>query len=680
MKRTLKVNALYRHEVLALERKAPEGDGPARYRMSFSSEYPVQRWFGTETLKHTSHAVDLSRAKLGMSVRDTHYGDVVGIADNPAVEEDGKLRGDVTFSSNPRAQEIERDVVAGIRRFVSIRYIPIRARLTEKGSGGAADKYEVTRWQPIHVAFEPDPADPTVGPERSANDEMFAVEIEGGDPAQEVRSMPCEKCKQTHEGACPSARSAGDGSPATPPTGAPAPAAAADRSANGNATATAVVIDDKSRRREIAEIVRLCQAHGQSERAPDFIERGLDAGAVSLEILKGRRTEGGGAPPSERNDKPPRMLDLGKDAARYSYRRAILAMDSGSLDGLEKEAHDEIAKNLPQSYKSRSGVFVPMALRHERDPEEILQRAISSYFDRRERALDSKTGTAAAELVFDQPGGLIELLRNNTVLLRSGARLLTGLTAPIAFVKQSGAGTAYWVGENPGVDVTESNLTTGIVTLAPKTLQATTAFSRQLLQLSSEDAERMVREDMAAIHAIAIDKAGYHGLGSAGQPMGIYYAPDVIAKAMGGGADWTKIVDMVAQCADKNALDGTLGWVAQTLLAGRYMTIPKIASAAAGFLWEGTVQEGTMAGYVARSTSQLSKVMSGSDPTGGSSYGLVFGNWSDMIIGMWGALEMIPDPYAKKKQGLIELTTFQMTDVLLRHGESFVKATGATLA
>jgi hypothetical protein len=72
--------------------------------------------------------------------------------------------------------------------------------------------------------------------------------------------------------------------------------------------------------------------------------------------------------------------------------------------------------------------------------------------------------------------------------------------------------------------------------------------------------------------------------------------------------------------------------------------------------------------------------MNGSDPTGGSSYGLVFGNWSDMIIGMWGALEMIPDPYAKKKQGLIELTTFQMTDVLLRHGESFVKATGATLA
>jgi hypothetical protein len=36
------------------------------------------------------------------------------------------------------------------------------------------------------------------------------------------------------------------------------------------------------------------------------------------------------------------------------------------------------------------------------------------------------------------------------------------------------------------------------------------------------------------------------------------------------------------------------------------------------------------------------------------------------------------DPYRLKKQGLIEVTSFQMLDILVRRGESFCKSTGAT--
>ena len=61
--------------------------------------------------------------------------------------------------------------------------------------------------------------------------------------------------------------------------------------------------------------------------------------------------------------------------------------------------------------------------------------------------------------------------------------------------------------------------------------------------------------------------------------------------------------------------------------------------------------------------------------TNGDEHGLVFGNFSDLLIGTWGALELVVDPYALKKQGLIEVTSYQLADVAVRHAESFTKAT-----
>ena len=56
----------------------------------------------------------------------------------------------------------------------------------------------------------------------------------------------------------------------------------------------------------------------------------------------------------------------------------------------------------------------------------------------------------------------------------------------------------------------------------------------------------------------------------------------------------------------------------------------------------------------------------------------MFGNWRDLVIGMFAAMELVVDPFSQKKKGLIEVTSFQMADMILRHGESFPKWTGAT--
>jgi hypothetical protein len=42
-----------------------------------------------------------------------------------------------------------------------------------------------------------------------------------------------------------------------------------------------------------------------------------------------------------------------------------------------------------------------------------------------------------------------------------------------------------------------------------------------------------------------------------------------------------------------------------------------------------------------------------------------------LYIGEWGALELIVDPYRLKKQGMIEVTSFQMVDVMVRRPTAF---------
>lgn len=407
-----------------------------------------------------------------------------------------------------------------------------------------------------------------------------------------------------------------------------------------------------------ADIVMLATQNGYGDKAAEWIRAGKSTEAVAMEILNLKRT----APLPQAAAELVSMSD--KEQKQYSLTRAINSMVAqqegrGIFSGFEKDISDEIAKKLPSTYKAKGGFFVPLNLRG----------------DFRNAALDSKTAGRGVETVFDQPGELIEMLRNASVVSRLGARTLTGLTGPIVFPKQTGGLTLYWNGENPGADVTESNITFGVNTLSPKTCQATTAYSRQLLATSSIDVEGMVRQEFAISHALGWDLAALHGGLAASEPVGIYNISGVNSKAMGGVPTFAKLIDMTTECALDNALLGTLGWVTTPGMAGKMMQTLVASSAGSTFIWSGNQIAGSMAGYGAIASNQVKATLGG-----GSDHGIVFGNYADLVIGMWGAMELIVDIYARKKAGLVEVTSFQMVDILVRHPESFCVATGATIS
>jgi HK97 family phage major capsid protein len=625
------------------------------YDITLSSETPVDRGWYVETLDHSSDAVNLERSEINL-LWNHNSDEPIGRISNLKAK-GKKLDGDMRFYSRPFAQDKRSMVDEGLRE-VSVGY-SVQSYEYTPGTSEHGDAYRATRWTPLEGSIAPVPADYTAGAQKRTGDNLeFPVSVRSTTPPTavkpEVRHMD------------------------------PTAQAAADAAAKAKAQLLPT------------EIARLAHQHKMGDKVVEWLEAGHSLEKVREIILEAKAT------PASSQIAPGTGTGIDLPAAdqrAYSYARAIAAA-ADQAEGkrgvkcLETEVSEELERTMPGTYKRHGGLYVPMSLRNagvkgfsgaERPITLTPQQRDAFVQFARTGVTDSVTANALKELVFTEFGGeLINILRNMCLTVQMGARVLTGLSSPIAFPRQTQDVTAYWVSENPGTDVTASNVKDDLVTLTPRTLQATTAYSRQLLVQASVDVESMTRESIAAAHALGIDLSALHGTGVNNQPLGIYNQPNVgtvdfSSSSYGDGSDhiaYTGVVQMEVGVATSNALLGSLGFLTTPGIAGdakKTLKFPAAAIAQGGVLWDGKILEGEMDGYTARATNQISSTMGASGaPSGGSNHGLIFGNWADLIIAQFGgAMEMIVDPYSKKKQGLIEVTSFQMADVAVRHPVSF---------
>ena len=145
--------------------------------VAFSSETPVERFYGNEILDHSPTSVRLGRMQDGGAVLVDHDpADHVGVVEDVQIDSDRKGRATLRFGKSQRAQEIWQDVVDGIRRFISVGYAVHRMALESKGKD-SPDDYRVTDWEPLEISLVAIPADPAVGVGRAQQPE-FDVEID----------------------------------------------------------------------------------------------------------------------------------------------------------------------------------------------------------------------------------------------------------------------------------------------------------------------------------------------------------------------------------------------------------------------------------------------------------------------------------------------------------------------
>lgn len=341
-----------------------------------------------------------------------------------------------------------------------------------------------------------------------------------------------------------------------------------------------------------------------------------------------------------------------KEVRQYSLLKLLKAQsrDASQKDRDNATLELEAARAMEQKIgQAANGCYIPA---------EIVGDTRSVY-DPEQRDLTSDTFTQAGALVgVDfRPQNLISILRNQMALAGAGVTMLDGLVGDVAIPRQTGTGTVSWVNSDGGA-VSETNQTVGQVTLTPRTLGAFTDYTRQLRLQSSISVENFIRQDLMNIVALEKDRAALHGSGTSGEPVGITNTTGVGTETFSttGGPTRAEVIAMRSDLAVANALAGNLNFITNSTVYGNLLSELVDAGSGQFLLNENT---NTMIG---RNVIESNQVAANT---------LLFGNWADLLMGTWGGMDMLIDPYTASTTGTVRVIIFHTCDVAVRRAASF---------
>ena len=625
--------------------------------LAFSSELEVQRWFGIEILDHSPGSVRLDRLRDGGAVLWNHdWDEQIGVVESVSIDKDRRGRAVVRFGRGKAADEVFQDVVDGIRRHVSVGYRVHGAKLDETRDG--VDVYRINDWEPIEVSIVSVPADHSVGVGRSLESPEKARE----EPA--TRSVKTASNTGTKETTVMKTKILRDAS---------GNLVRAEVDENDNIVKVLEVLEEagadvrsaqanaaKAERERTASILEMGEKYDCRELAAKAVADGTSVDAFRQQVLEHINTRGAdkdkkdparpAAQPAQRSGAPlsemqsPLIGLTEQEVRRYSLFRAIRAIQPNATRADREAAAFELECSEAaqrQLGRTAQGILVP---------EDVLSsRAFNAG-----GAADTPTGAqTGGTLVQTEYGSFIDMLRNRTTIMRLGTPM-GGLVGNVDIPRQTGGATAYWIGE--GEDAQEGTPVLGQLELTPKTLGAYTDITRRLLMQSTPDAEGIVRRDLVNAMAQAIDLAGYYGSGTANQPRGIKNYTGINAVDFAAAnPTFAELVAMETQIAADNADIGQMGYVGNAGFRGHCKVTPRFGTGTESTIWE---PGNTVNGYRVEITNQV------------AAGDVFFGNFSDLIVGMWGGLDLTSDPYALSKSGGLRIIVLQDVDFVLRRVES----------
>jgi len=398
-------------------------------------------------------------------------------------------------------------------------------------------------------------------------------------------------------------------------------------------TTAAVDAARKAELGRITDIETLGEQHGFKTDARAAIAGGATADQFRTDLLS-------------KISKPQPVIDTDiglteKEVRQFSFMRAIHALANPADRRAQEAAAFEFEASRAASEKmgrQAQGIFVP---------SDVLKRD-----------LNVGTATAGGHTVATDllSNSFIDSLENSMQVSNLGATVLRDLQGNIAIPRQTGGATAYWVAESGAV--TESAAAFDQVTMSPKTVGAFSDLSRKLLLQSSMDIESFVRNDLAMRLALSIDNKAINGDGSSNTPTGILSTTGIGSVTFGasGAPTFGEVVDVETAVSQDNALMGSLAYMTTAAMAGGLKQKAK-DSGSGQFVLAG----GQANGYNVAVTNQC------------AANTMIFGNWADLIIGMWGGLDINVDTSTGSASGTVRVVALQDVDIAVRHAQSFAK-------
>lgn len=247
--------------------------------------------------------------------------------------------------------------------------------------------------------------------------------------------------------------------------------------------------------------------------------------------------------------------------------------------------------------------------------------------------LESRTITVASEhedVIETEFTNILEPLRAKNVLVEAGAKYLTNLVGDVQ-VPVMGATNVGWAGEV--ADAQSGDPSFNHITLQPKRLTAYIDLSKQFIAQDSLAAEQLIREDLVkAINNKLEATILGAGSGSTTEPQGMFDA--ISATSVSGYSD---IVDKEADIEDAN-VNGNCVYIMSNKAKAALRAMPK-SSKSTQLVFENGEVDGTKA----LNTSHVADKK------------YIYGDFSNLAIGQWGAIDLTVDPYTLARSGQIRL-------------------------
>ena len=610
--------------------EAVEDTGAGEIEFSLSSEEPYRRLFGTEILRHSTEAVQLDRINNGSAAllfnhdRDAYIGTLTR-----GWLEGGKLRVKASFEldnkDNALARKIYHSVVNGTLKSVSVGYeyndIEIENRDGE-------DYVIATRWTPFEGSIVTVPADPTVGIGRDYDTSRELLKKDTVDSG-----VPNMKCNTN----------------------------------NTNMEVETVIVDteleaefaprtDDLLKQERERSQQLLAA-GKKYNCPDLAVRAIAEGWSIVEmrsrVLDHRQQQEDTRPVGAALTQTPLTK---KERRNYSFLRAMghaAGRVSAEKAGLEVEVSRHIESQVG---KPPQGIYVDQSflVENQRDLFTTIPESAGVLIE--------------TELLSDR---FIEALYNESAFLPLGVTYLRGLEGNIEIPREGTFQKGYWVEE--GAVIPTEDATFNKISLSPKKLAVRAKMTTEMLVQSSIDLENLTRNRLLRGLALELDRSIGFGTGLGEEPLGILYHPEtrnIVLGENGGALDWAAVIAMQAEIDQANAMNGgQFSYVVNSRTKAKLMTTLDQGSGSGNWIWQPSNTEGSIAGYRARCSNQIpNNLIKG---TATNLTAAFFGDFSNVLLGLWTGLDIGIDPYSDFDRAIVGLRAMQLVDFNLTRGDYF---------
>jgi HK97 family phage major capsid protein len=305
---------------------------------------------------------------------------------------------------------------------------------------------------------------------------------------------------------------------------------------------------------------------------------------------------------------------------RYSLLKHMRTAGEGkALDGVEKEMDDlgkEENRAAGVTEERGTNIRVPMFVIRA-DGQTVTQDG----------------GLYGGALVHNQAPRVQESFHPRLFLETLGATRLSGLTGGSIPLPTFGTYSYEWLSETGAITPQKTQISGPV--LSPERLGAAVPISERLLLQSSIDAEMWVLKELRVGYENALQYAAINGTGTNNQPRGLLNTT---------GVQSVTHPARVPSRADILALQSLLEITNVGSANLGFLTHPAMKFALKGaavtaqapiFLWQGEEVDGVKA------------VSSSLVPNLAGNYPLIYGDWGNLYIGEWGAMNLKIDPYTR---------------------------------